>query len=1520
MKSIVSLFLTFAMLIGMLPMTAWAAETDAISGLCGENLTWSFDESSGTLTISGTGDMDDYSWSQTYDPTSESSDIWVTDAPWRDYYNAIKSIVIESDVTSIGDGAFRGCSAVTSISLSNDVEALGEYSFMDCDGIIDIVIPENVKTIGEAAFSDCNALESVSILGAASIGNFAFSECANLISVELPDTLTSIGEYAFRGCEALKKITIPSSVRTIGAFAFVWCESLDEICFKGSVPSMDGTILSGLTCNVSYPSDDETWSEELQKEFDDTITWKGNSSDGETSESSHSHSYGDWYETKAPTQEAEGEERRDCIDCDYYETRVTEKFPVEEESENSCGENLTWEFDTITGTLIISGTGAMDNSWWPYETPNESPNFAPWHDYATDIRSVVINSGVTSIGHFAFFDCVNLTTVSIPEGVTFVGCAFVGCDSLEELYIPASVADFRYPSNEGVCTGLKKIVVDIENAVYSSDESGMLYNKDKTKFIGCPTGYQGNYTISDSVTEIGGWAFTECIGLTAIELPASLKTIGMSAFWNCSGLKELTLPDSVTTISVTAFAECYGISRITIPASVTSLPHMSFGNCTSLKEVYFEGSAPDIDYECFYGTTITAYYPDGDNSWSEVVDERYAGIVEWIPYGSGAEHEHSYTAQVTPPTCTEQGYTTYTCECGDSYVDDYEDAVGHNFGEWYVTKEATEETEGQERRDCGNCDHHEIRIKEKLPGSDDGTIGGSCGDNLIWTLKNGVLTISGTGKMTDFGYVSPWNEKISEIISVEIKKGVTSIGEYAFSGCKNLSEVIIPQSVMSIGSGAFFSCINLTSVTIPEGVTSIGNSAFSGCSSLPEMIIPQSITAIDDNVFNDCRKLTKVTLPESITSIGEYAFEGCRSLSNMTLPESVISIGEGAFQYCSSLNSIIIPKSVVSFGMYAFRDCSSLISAKIPESITHIADHSFSGCSKLLEVTIPDSVISIGERVFFNCSCLTSVTIPESVESIGIGAFQSCSSLPSIKIPESVTFIGNHAFFECTSLPEVVIPKSITTISDSAFGRCSNLTSVMIPESITAIGDCAFEGCTGLPNVTIPNNVTSIGNGAFEDCTSLTAITIPENVISIGGKAFQDCINLSEVTIPESVKSIGTHAFSNCNSLTNVTIPSSVESIGVSAFSQCSNLANVVIRGNITSFGNWAFSTCSNLTNVIISGSVTSIGEYAFWNCISLDRVTIPGSVTTIKYNAFNNCSNLSDVYFTSSEDDWDAIRIKSGNEDLLNAVIHYNSTGPIDDELPVRTEYYNNHKYELYDKSVTWTEAKMYCEERGGYLVTITSAEEQAAIEKLLKNGGKNQYWLGANYTDGKYTWITGESFTYSPGAIHHNSGENYLLMLATQINDSYYKFDQYSWNDVVEDLDSYGYAPIGNSSVGFICEYGDVETTANRTVRYLSTWDPDSKTVTFGRDVMSMATVPENADPSLVNALNSLQGNYVLVDIKEQDGIDELISILPVVQNILFLLVIWYLMSKLMTMLSAISMMEKSLRLRFCKNLPGN
>ena len=299
--------------------------------------------------------------------------------------------------------------------------------------------------------------------------------------------------------------------------------------------------------------------------------------------------------------------------------------------------------------------------------PDEEPVFAPWHDYAESIESVVIKDGITGIGHFAFFDCVNLTSVSIPESVTFIGCAFIGCDSLQELYIPSSVTDFRYPTNEGICTGLTKITVAEENSVYSSDAYGMLYNKDKTTFIGAPTGYQGTYAIADSVTEIGGWAFTNCTGLTAVQLPAGLKTVGMSAFLGCTGLTELNIPDGVATLDATAFTECSGLTGITIPAGVTSLGQQAFANCTALEEVRFEGNAPDIDYECFYGTTITAYYPAEDETWPDVIAQRYAGTIEWVVYG---EHVHELDEN-------------QRCECG---------AIGGICGEnltWILDPEGT---------------------------------------------------------------------------------------------------------------------------------------------------------------------------------------------------------------------------------------------------------------------------------------------------------------------------------------------------------------------------------------------------------------------------------------------------------------------------------------------------------------------------------------------------------------------------------------------------------------------------------------------------------------------------------------------------------------------------------------------------------------------------------------------------------------------------------------------------------------
>ena len=296
---------------------------------------------------------------------------------------------------------------------------------------------------------------------------------------------------------------------------------------------------------------------------------------------------------------------------------------------------------------------------------------------------------------------------------------------------------------------------------------------------------------------------------------------------------------------------------------------------------------------------------------------------------------------------------------------------------------------------------------------------------ISWSVTDEVLTITGTGDMPDYTYVTPeygnsystapWYDRYSnKIQSVVIKDGVTSIGKNAFRSCSKLVSVTIPNSVTSIRTEAFRDCSSLKSVTIPNSVTSIGNGAFRSCSSLASITIPNSVTSTGTYTFRDCSSLTSVTIPNSVTSIGTYTFYGCSSLNSVTIPNSVTSIGTYAFYHCSSLTSITIPNSVTSIGEWAFY-----------------------WCSKLKSVTISNRVTSIEQSVFRDCSSLTSVTIPNSVTSIGNSAFRDCTSLTSVTIGNSVKSIGNYAFasypskvtrITCNSL----IPPSIVDDSNDA--------------------------------------------------------------------------------------------------------------------------------------------------------------------------------------------------------------------------------------------------------------------------------------------------------------------------------------------------------------------------------------------------------------------------------------------------------------------------------------------------------
>ena len=353
---------------------------------------------------------------------------------------------------------------------------------------------------------------------------------------------------------------------------------------------------------------------------------------------------------------------------------------------------------------------------------------------------------------------------------------------------------------------------------------------------------------------------------------------------------------------------------------------------------------------------------------------------------------------------------------------------------------------------------------------------GKCGVNVTYSFdtSTGVLTISGTGDMENYNYnnyeKNPFYKK-SNIKTVIIKNGVTSIGDGTFFYCENLTSITIPDSVISIGDSAFYNCKSLTNITIPNSVTSIGERAFDGCSRLTSVTIPNSVTSIGVSAFYGCSSLTSVTIPDSVTSIGVAAFSSCRSLTDVTIPDSVTSIGDFAFDNCTSLTSVTIPNSVTSIGGNAFYNCTSLTSVTIPNSVTSIGAAAFSNCRSLTSVTIPDSVTSIGDRAFSSCTRLTSVVIPDSVTSIGSSAFYNTpyyndkSNWDNGVLYISDCLIDTNYNFDSTT--DYIIKDGTRIIASSAFENCTSLTSVTIPDSVTSIGDYAFKDCTGLTSIIV---------------------------------------------------------------------------------------------------------------------------------------------------------------------------------------------------------------------------------------------------------------------------------------------------------------------------------------------------------------------------------------------------------------------------------------------------------------------
>ncbi len=638
--------------------------------------------------------------------------------------------------------------------------------------------------------------------------------------------------------------------------------------------------------------------------------------------------------------------------------------------------------DTVTsiGTCAFYSCGALPS----VTIPDSVTHLGSLAFYLCEsLKSAILSDNLTTISESTFAYCP-LTSIVIPDSVTEIEPNAFDSTELTSVTLPANIA--KIGINAFRTNTLTEFELAEDNA-YFTVKDGILYNKELTEVIKCPSALAASTIIlPDSVTKIHNYAFYNCDNLTSVLLSNNLQTIGDAGFFG-SELTSVSLPDSVTYIGESAFSNCYSLKSVILSDQLTEIPYQAFRFCESLTSVVIPESVSIIGEDAFSLCALTSIT---------------------IPDGVTQIHKNAFDINSITSVTIPDSVTYLETPAFDSHVT--------------------------------------FEVSENNPNycSENGVLFSKDKTALLaypWVLEAESYTIP--DGVTTIGENAFYN--CDDLTSITIPDSVTHIMTYAFVSCEGLASITIPDSVTYLGDHAFSGCSNLADVSGGKKLTSIGDNAFYDTSWLNNyaegmIYMGKVLLKCNETLPENC----DVVLAPGTVAIAGGAFENCLNMISITIPETVTSIGPYAF-YNTGLKEIVIPEGVTRIENNTFESSTSLTKVTLPESITSIGDEAFHRCTNLTDINFPESITFVGDYAFSSTAMISPLTQSPQNPPVYMGKALYAGyhiESPDLVVADGTTCITGHCFWSCFQAASVVIPETVTYIGPNAFANCSYLTDV----------------------------------------------------------------------------------------------------------------------------------------------------------------------------------------------------------------------------------------------------------------------------------------------------------------------------------------------------------------------------------------------------------------------------------------------------------------------------------------------